>query len=311
MNEGSSIAAVSQTMNESQASQSQQSTAGDAAASGGNSSANQGGGDGGQVDMAKIFGDDFVKDPALSKFKDPKAFAQSYKEMQSQVGKYANRVELPNEQSTPEQTKAFWEKMGVPREAAAYNLSVDKDGKPYENDATKTFMTGIGDIALQANMLPAQVKAIQGYLEGVTEKYNAAMQESEAAQDMEMTTFFQKAFGDDAGVNLAVERITAELEKVFPQNMRDILSGKINKEGLVAMAILDQHYRKTYGQSDTTAGEQGGNIAGSSVAELRKIGMELYAKIQKNGTTHPDYKADKARYDQIYEQIDALTKSSK
>lgn len=265
------------------------------------------GGDTNPVDMGKIFGDDFTKDPALSKFKDPKAFAQSYKELQAQVGK--PRYDVPGQDTPAEQSAEFYKKLGVPENAEGYGLKADANVAEHNNEANVSFLKAFGEKALELKMTNAQVAGMQKFFDDLTVTLGKQAEITQAAEDAQLDSLFEKALGADKTV--AAERIKALIEKVIPQDMRNLLTDKVSNEALTAIALLEKHFRETYGQSDKNAGDANAGAAGKNLADLRKEASELYSQMMKDGLTHPSYKANKEKYDALYKTIGELTKAAK
>jgi len=264
-------------------------------------------GDPAAVDMAKIFGEDFTKDPALSKFKDPKAFAQSYKELQAQAGK--PKYDVPGQDAPAEQTAEFYKKLGVPEKADAYGLKPDANVPEHNNEANVAFLKAFGDTAHELKLTTAQALGMQKFFDDLTVNLGKEAAATQAAEDAQLDSLFDKALGADKAV--ASERIKSLIEKVIPNEIRTLLTDKVSNEALTAIALIEKHFRETYGQSDKNAGENDAGAAGKNLADLRKEASELYSQMMKDGLTHPSYKANKDKYDALYKTIGELTKAKK
>lgn len=265
--------------------------------------------DPGALDMAKIFGDDFVKDPATAKFKDPKAFAQSYKELQTQVGKAAGRVEIPNENTPPEQAKEFWQKMGVPDTAEGYELKPGANYADHENETNAAFLQSFSAIAKDLNLSKGQAEGMQRFFDDMTVKITEVATQEAEREDAQIDELYTKAFGD-ADKIVEQEKVKALIEKVVPENMRELLFNKVNNESLTFLALMNRHFEKTYGRSDNNQGDPGSN-SGKTEADLRKESQDLYGKMLKTDKMSPEYKELKDRYDALNKTIASLTPAKK
>lgn len=303
MNEGSSLADTSTTQT-----QTNQSSASDPAAAGANQNNGAAGGQNADniVDMSKIFGEDFAKDPALSKFKTPGDVVKSYKELQSQIGK--PKFDVPGQDAPAEQVSEFYKKLGVPEKADDYGLKADANVPEHNNEVNVQFLKAFGEKAHELKMTATQAQGMQKFFDDLAVNMGKTQAAAQAEEDAKLDSLFDKALGSEKAT--AAEAMKQDLIKILPQEMRELLTEKVSTEALVAMTLLKKHYEKEYGRSDKTTGDDGNNGPGKSVEELRKEANEIYAKFMKNGLTHPEYKGDKARYDALQKTIAELTNAA-
>ncbi len=259
------------------------------------------------IDMAKIFGEDFTKDPNLAKFKTPQDVAKSYKELQALASK--PRFDVPAADASPEVVAEFYKKMGVPDNAEAYGLKADAYHAEHNNEANQEFVKAIGAMALENKLTPAQAQGVHKFLDDLSVNVGKMQAENQAKEDAQLTSLFEKAL---PGENLDVvqQRMKTDLEKILPADMRPILADKMSNEALTALAIMEKHYRQKYGQTDNNINDPANNT-GKSMDEMRTEAKDIYAKMQKVGMTDPEYKGLKERYDAIYKTIGELTNSQK
>lgn len=255
------------------------------------------------LDMAKIFGEDFTKDPALSKFKSPVDVVKSYKELQSQIGK--PRFDVPGQDTPPEQAAEFYKKWGVPETPDAYGLKPDANVPEHNNETNIAFLKTFVDKAHELKLNTSQAQGMQKFFDDLAVNVGKSEAERQAQETTQLNEMLSKALpGED--LTAAANRVKGEIEKVLSPEMRGLLLNKISNEALTAIAVLEKHFRKTYGQSDTSVGDQG-SPSGQSVADLQKAAKELYAQILKDGLTAPSYKANMDRYNAMYKTIGELT----
>lgn len=256
--------------------------------------------------MAKIFGEDFTKDPALKDFKAPGDILKAYKDTKAMVGK--PKFDVPGEDTPAEQAAEFWKKMGVPDKAEAYGLKADANVPEHNNETNIAFLKAFGDKAHELKMTQAQATGMQKFFDDLTVNLGKTQATKQAEEDAQLDGLFDKALGAEKAV--ASERIKALIEKVIPPEMRNLLTDKVSNEALTAIALIEKHFRETYGQSDKNTGDPAQN-AGKSLPDLRKEASELYAEMMKKGLTDPSYKANKEKYDAMYKTIGELTKAQK
>ena len=63
--------------------------------------------------------DPVAEDKILGKFDNVDSLARSYQELQSRMG---NSVRIPNNESSSEETAAFYQKMGMPESPDGYTV---------------------------------------------------------------------------------------------------------------------------------------------------------------------------------------------
>lgn len=259
-----------------------------------------------QADMAKIFGEDFTKDPSLSKFKTPGDVMKSYKELQSQIGK--PRFDIPGQDAPPEQVADFYKKLGVPDNSEGYDLKPDANVPEHNNETNAEFLRAFSDVAHELKLTTAQAGGIQKFFDDITVALNEEQSAAIIESDRQLDEMLGKALGEDK--NVASERIRQTLERVLPQELREALSDKVSNEALLAIAMLDKHYQSTYGRSDQNVGDHG-RQAGRSLVDMQTEAKELYKQIMKDGLMAPSYKANWDRLQGMYKTIGELSAAQK
>lgn len=262
----------------------------------------QSGAEGNHVDMSKIFGEDFAKDPNLAKFKTPAEVMKSYKELQSQIGK--PRFDVPAQDAPPEQVSDFYKKLGVPETPDAYDLKPDANIPEHNDETNVAFLKAFGDIAHELKLTTGQAKGMQKFFDDLTVKINSEQTAAMEASDEQLDEMLTKALGDDKAV--ATERIKQTLEKVLPPEMRPLIAEKMSNEALLALSLLDKHYQATYGKSDQNIGDEG-KQTGKSLADLRKEAQDLMATKEYQNPIDPGHRAMKERVNAAYKSIGELT----
>lgn len=255
------------------------------------------------VDMAKVFGEEFTKDPNLAKFKTPGDVLKSYRELQSMAGK--PKFDVPTADTPPEQAAEFYKKLGVPETPDAYGLKPDAYRPEANNEANAEFVKAFSQIAHEAKLTPTQAQAVHKFMDGIGAEVDKSMQAEEAKNDQVLSDLFAKALPGE-NLDVVAQRMSADIEKIIPEEMRTLLAGKMSNEALTAIALMEKHYREKYGQTDSNIGTTQNN-AGTSVADLRKQASDLMATPAYQNPMDPGHKAVKERVDALYKTVGELT----
>lgn len=259
------------------------------------------------VDMAKIFGDDFVKDPALKDFKDPQSFVKAFKDTKAAIGR--PRYDVPGQDAPPEVLGEFYKKMGVPEKADDYGLKPDANVPEHNNETNAAFLKAFSDRAFELKMTASQAQGMQKFMDEIAVNVAKAEAARQAEEDAQLTSLLSKALGGE-DINIAANRIKSEIEKVLPPEMRDLLQNKVSNEALTAIAILESHFRKTYGASDKNIGDTGGSSS-KSIADLQKEGRDLMSSKEYRDPMHPNHKDAVQKADSIYKTITQMQGNKK
>ncbi len=118
------------------------------------------------------------------KYKDVGSALQSLHHLEKKIG---GSVNVPTEKSTPEETTAFYEKLGVPKEAKGYAFTEPKlpDGIVWEKE-------GLGKFAETAHNLHLTPAQVQGVLDYYGEAIGAKFQSTAAVRTATETALKQE-----------------------------------------------------------------------------------------------------------------------
>ncbi len=257
------------------------------------------------VDMAKIFGEDFAKDPNLAKFKTPQDVAKSYKELQAMASK--PRFDVPTAETPPEQAAEFYKKMGVPDAPDAYGLKPDAYRPEGNNESNAEFLKAFSTVAHEAKLTPTQAQAVHKFMDDISANVDKSLLASQAADDAKLDEMFTKALG--AEKDTAVARIEQLIKDVVPEEMKSLISGKFSNEANLMLTLIDKHYRTKYGQSDNNMGDPGNN-SGKTSADLRSQASQLMASPAYRNPMDPGHKSVKDQVDSLYKTIGELTNAA-
>lgn len=160
---------------------------------------------------------------ALAKFETADQVAKSYLELQKTMG---NRVKLPDENSTPEELSAFYQKRGRPEAVDGYTLPKMADGEALNPDVIKPIMAtahaagitndAFGKLVDQYMLVEAQTQEAQQV--AIEQATNTAEQQ------------LQSDWGGEYDANLeTIERVFREFST---DDTRDVIKTKFNEAGL-------------------------------------------------------------------------------
>ncbi len=262
----------------------------------------------GALSMEQIFGDDY-KDPSLAQFKDPKALAKSFIETKKLVGSKFISPDAVPEADRP----AFYKALGVPDADTleAYGLEAPKDWNAAVMGEYDVKMLGdFAKIAKAENLTPKQAKAVQAFSDKMTNEMVNKVQEQlkavQAENDKKLDALFTSVFGDKKGeASAAVAKTIQEISKGNPE-ISKLIDGKLNDEALAAIALIDQHYKKTYGREDSTINDGGdGSAKLGTEQELRDEAKKLMTSEAYRNGMHKDHKETVAKVNQLYKDAAA------
>lgn len=138
--------------------------------------------------------------PTLAKYKDFTSLAKSYGELQSLLGKKSSAVNIPTEQSSPEEVAAFRKALGIPEKPEEYQFKPEQlpEGVDWNDEQAKAFAA----IAHKHHIPPAAMKelaALQVATEAARAQEMGRQIEAELSQGKQA---LQQAWGQNFEKNL-------------------------------------------------------------------------------------------------------------
>lgn len=128
-------------------------------------------------DFIKSLDPEIGSDPSLKVFKDVKDLAKSYVHAQKMLGK--DKAVLPGKNSTPEEWKQLFHKLGVPQELEKYEL---KKGEKYV--ASDEVINEFKKLAFESNLLPDQAqKMLDWFNDRASGNMTKAQQEQQSRME--------------------------------------------------------------------------------------------------------------------------------
>lgn len=253
-----------------------------------------------------LLGEDLAKEKTFEKFKDGSVadLGKSYLELQKQMGQ--PKVGVPPADADDATKAEFYKQLGVPETTEGYGFAKPEnmpDGMEYNEEDAKKWAE-----FFKENNIPADMaNTIRDQYMTQMFEMHGAQAEAQTAAATALDESFTKEFGENK--QQAVQQVKDVLTKAIPdeatrQNMEQALSN----EALLALAMVDRHYKKEYGQSDTLTNDPASPASGN-VDNMRDEARKMMSSDAYRDTMHKDHKAVKNRVDQMYRDIGALTKT--
>ena len=163
----------------------------------------------------------------LAKFPTPIGCATSYLELESSM---SSKVNIPTEDTTPEERGAFFKRLGRPEKAEDYTLPELAEGEAYD----QTMMSGIKQQAFADGMSNVT-------FESMVRKYS---EESASAQDRESVATedaLKQEWAGDFDKNIEISR--RAIRELAPEGMKDdllaVVKGRNLDNNLVFVKFLN------------------------------------------------------------------------
>lgn len=258
--------------------------------------------DPGQIDLNKLLGEELAKDPNIEKMlktENPvQEMAKSLLEAQKQVGK--RKVGVPDESATDEERSAFYESLGVPKDADGYEFQKPEglSDEMYDAEDAKAW----AEFFKENNLTKDQANAAR-------DRFIEIQTEQAVASNTALNEAMDKHFGDQKQV--IAKQASALMQEAVPDaELRATIQAAIGDENTPAFAaalgFAVQHMKKTYGLSDENFGEVGDG-GGISLTELRAAAIKLQASDAFRDGMNKDHKDTVKKVNEMYAQIGELT----
>ena len=224
------------------------------------------------------------------KYKDVGSALQSLHHLEKKIG---SSVSVPTEKSTPEETAAFYEKLGVPKDSKGYTFTEPKlpDGIVWEKEG----LTAFTDVAHKLHLTPAQVQGVLDYYgQAIGSKYQGTAEARTATE-----TELKKEWGQ--GYDERLGEVHAALKSY---------DGKGEFKALLKEAGLDNDPRTLrFLQSIGSETREHSHVNGERQEQMTKEDAQRKVdEIQKAGPDHPLYnKKDPKHKDAVNEYRELLT----
>ena len=231
----------------------------------------------------------------LAKFKTPGDLAQSYVNLEKS---YGSRVEIPGADAKPEQSAAFYARLGVPATAAEYEAPSKPEG--FEGELDNEYFTAFSTKAKELNLTKAQAKGLADWVVArEVGKYSEFAAASEKARKESMAKL-HAGWGAAADQNVGlVQQLIDEYgdeETVSDLNQ----TGAGNRAGVLRMLAK---IARTQVEADLMTAAQVGTSQKQAQADLEATLAAARAdrKHPYRNESHPGHRAEKARVARLYE----------
>ena len=257
------------------------------------------GGDSGGSPPAFTLPEAYKDAPWAKDFKSSDDVFKSLENAQQFIGRKGFGV--PGEKATDEDRAAFYKELGVPDAPEGYEFK-KPEGVPDEMWNTEHEAKWAG--LMKQNNIPKSVanSLRDEMLKETLDSHNTSITELNKALDT--------AFGDK---KLAVTKEVGDMiTKAIPDAaLRKQIESAIGNKNTPAFALalghVMNHYKKTYGLSDTNTGDNGGGEGGKSIKEMRAEATALMASPAYTNTMHKDHAETRKQVEGMYATIGQLT----
>jgi hypothetical protein len=152
----------------------------------------------------------------LARFNDELSLAKSYLEMEKMD---SGKVKMPDDDSTPEEKSAFYQKLGKPEDVTGYELPDLAEGEAYDED----MMGAIKNYAFENNIPKDMFSGMVGIY----------MQEAQAAMERQAAATEDTLKGEWAGdydKNIEISR--RALRELVPDDITEPLIAELNRTNM-------------------------------------------------------------------------------
>lgn len=247
----------------------------------------------GKVDLSSLLGEEYAGNKSFEQFKDSgvQGLAKSYLDQQKYIGELNTKVE----------------NFKIPENVADYGFT-KPDNLPEGMEYSEEHAAAWAQKFQEAGVPPKMAQAIRNqFMEEMVALHQQQSGDS-AEANARLDEQYTQHFGDNKLA--AVERVKGVMEKVFPdEGTRADLMKTLPDEALLAIGVIEKHYRETYGQEDSNFGDEGGQDSAKNVNELRKEAQELMASKEYRDGMNPKSKEVREKVKNLYATIDELTKA--
>jgi len=224
---------------------------------------------------------DILGDPSLKAIKDVPSLLKSYVHAQKKMG--ADKVVLPNKNSTNEEWLSFYHKLGLPTEFEQYEVQ-----KPEDSILQEDFYNEFRQKAYENNVLPSQAQALFNFINSKTGEQYSQMEQSQQSKVEEGIKNLKEEWGEAFDQNLF--KAKAAVNEFGGEDLKNYLneSGLGNDPNLIkAFAKIGESFLK-----EDNFQEQGKPAYAMSPAEAQQKANEYMGNFEGPyyNSAHPDHK---------------------
>lgn len=233
------------------------------------------------IEGIDALGSDILGDPSLKAIQDVPSLLKSYVHAQKKMG--ADKVVLPNKNSTNEEWLSLYHKLGLPSEFDSYEVDRGEDSILQDD-----FYNEFKQMAYENKVLPSQAQALFDFVNSKTNTQYQDMQETQQSKVEEGISGLKEEWGEAFDQNLF--KAKAAVNEFGGEDLKNYLneSGLGNDPNLIkAFAKIGENFLK-----EDSFEEQGKPAYAMSPAEAQEKANAHMADF--NGayynSSHPDHK---------------------
>ena len=251
------------------------------------------------VNLTERLGEELGANELFKQFEGSENFEQDLaKALIEANSKAAEPVQPLGENATDEEKAAFWQSLGVPKEAADYKFAKPEnwpEGLPYDEAHASAW----AERMLEANVPAETANALRdAFMQEALEQHTAGA--------AELDKMMKEAYGDKADVR--AREIGAALKSAFPDDEQvGTLADNLPESALLVIGKLQDHFKKQYGQTDDGLGDNDNQPSGLTQQEHRDEGKRVMASPEYRDPMHPNHEEAKRKAKEHYDRAAALT----
>lgn len=226
-----------------------------------------------------------------------------------------SELQVPGENATPEQIKAFHKQLGVPEDPSAYNVKPvewAEEDKPIGDflnaSRNEAFMGDIKAAAHAAGVTPAQLQALADAYDRSFAKQHKEAITAQIAKEAELEKGFDelatKLFGDSKFT--VVNNAKRMMEGLVPNEVKPYLA-KLDNEALAVLASVLQGVTKRYVKEDAGFSNAGKTVSVTK-ADIQAEGIRLMSLPAYRDVMHPDHDRITALVKENYKRLDGISR---
>jgi hypothetical protein len=226
-------------------------------------------------DFRATWPDELKNDPSLKDFKDTATIAKALVDTKKLVGQ---KLGIPDANATPEAKAAFYEALGVPKDAAGYDFKAP-DTLPEAMKASydEKHAGKWAEIFKKHNVPAEAANAIRSaFFEEVATEIDGAKLEVEKS-DKQFSEMATKIYGDNKTADAALQNVKVMVEKHVPAELRQAMNDLPNSALLIIASALSGETKHLTGEDKTISKDNGTTADGKTAAQLREEARSLQA----------------------------------
>lgn len=231
---------------------------------------------------------------SLKNMNDVSTLTKAYLSAQKMVG--ADKVAIPSKHATPEDWKAFYEKVGLPATPDQYEVNVPKESKYIDDNTLKE----LKPLAHKLGIMPKQLEGILEFYEQSVGKTAGLLEVQKAEKAAAEIKGLESEWGNAYGQNLSLaQKVLKEFGS--PELSKYLVDTKLGNDVQI-IKLLANAGKKMFGEDAIVGGGKGGN---SSVLDPKSARAAMDVIIRN--LDHPYHKKDHPGHNAAVQEVEQLS----